>query len=281
MGQDLYSQALGQFTPQAQAFGMIPNTYANPGQQMADAQRFMAMSKAMMDTINRSYQRWGGAGAGGPNNFTSAMSLPMLNMYSQYGSLANSLAGQMLSPGGAQGMLGQGGYQFGGMGNNMSPLLQMYLGQMQNLSNPQKFSGSDFSNAANAGGGNGPLQVNSGGGQSALPAGGQSSASANGGGGGGVPVLSGVNNAARGIIPGLGGAEDILGGLMGRGGSNNPNQQGDQMTVNTQGPMARTRALVMQKLGGINAIPPGVNADDYIDNIVYNALNSMTGGGQQ
>jgi hypothetical protein len=102
--------------------------------------------------------------------------------------------------------------------------------------------------------------------------------------GGGIPLISGVNDMARGAVPGLGAAEDMAGGignaLLGRNTAVNNNQQAggggpSPVTVNTQGgPLPRSLGLLMQK-AGINSIPPGVNVNDFADNLLYQMLGGQ------
>ena len=108
--------------------------------------------------------------------------------------------------------------------------------------------------------------------------------------GGGLPLISGVNDIARAALPGVGGVEDILGGLgnavTGRGGG----QQGapaagpgSNVTVNTAGgPFPRSMSILAQKFG-VNAIPQGVNVNDFMDNILAGFLQNAgapQGGGR-
>lgn len=134
------------WTQLAQSMGFMPNVFANRAQQMMDATRFMALQKNILDSM--------AGGAGGPyskmapGNPTMSMPLYMKSLYDAYGSMANSAAGQMLMPGGSNNMLNQGSYQFGGLGNNMSPLLQSYLGQMQGQGTGNQVSQNDIQRAA-------------------------------------------------------------------------------------------------------------------------------------
>jgi len=98
--------------------------------------------------------------------------------------------------------------------------------------------------------------------------------------GGGLPAISGINDMARAVLPGLGGIEDILGGLgnaaTGRGGGvqTNPNAPAPQgnVTVNTAGsPFPRSTAILAQKFG-VNAVPQGVNVNDFMDNLLAGLL---------
>src|SRR5215831_2894749 len=87
---------------------------------------------------------------------------------------------------------------------------------------------------------------------------GRSDTSGGGNVGGGVPALSGVNDMARAVVPGFGGFEDIMGGLVNAatGRSNGqpqspsaPTQGVGPVSVNTQGsPAPRSLGLLLQRL---------------------------------
>jgi hypothetical protein len=257
-------------------------------------------------------------------------------MYNAYGALANSPAGMNLLPNGSQGMFQNGGYQMGGLGNNMSRMLQTYLGQLNSSQQPTPADvsraeqgtnngpgtvGAQSPGGGGAGGGNNPTPSS----QSGLPEGrsavgpgptipgvsgindiarqipgigalvssfenntgdllGRSDTSGNNVVGGGVPVLSGVNDMARAVLPGLGGLEDITGGLMNAATGRNPNvtqtpgggSGAGAVTVNPSGsPAPRSLGLLLQRMG-LNSVPQGVDPNSFVDNALYQIL-----GGRQ
>lgn len=334
MGQDVYQQAVNNFGNQAQGLGYLRDPYSTPEQQMLAESRFLQLAKAMMDRMIYTP---------GFNSQTPTAGMPfaMRNMYNAFGDLTNSPEGMMLMPAGSQRMLNSGnGYQFGGFGNSMSPLLNYYLAQQRRPDQPTQAdilrASTSASNSANSASGQFGGGSPGGGGQPALPpaqgnttAGtrdnnsnnypgngptvpiasglndaarqipgvgalissfenntgdllGRSDTSGNPNVGGGIFGLSGINDMARAVLPGLGAAEDIGGGignaLLGRG-----NQQGggsqpspsSMLSVNTQNmPLPRTMAILAQRFG-INSIPSGINANDYLDNILSQALGGQ------
>lgn len=223
------------WTQLAQSMGFMPNVFANRAQQMMDATRFMALQKNILDSM--------AGGAGGPyskmspGNPTMSMPLYMKSLYDAYGSMANSAAGMMLAPTGSQNMLNQGSYQFGGLGNNMSPLLTSYLAQMQGQGTGNQVSQNDITRAAG----------------SALLGPGNASSAGMGGSGG----------AAGGAMGGGGGANSAVGG-----------NTGSPITVNTSGtPIPATLAAALQKLG-IGTVPQGVNLDNLGDWMMAQGLGN-------
>lgn len=308
------------FTSAAQAMGFMPNPYASPAQQMMDAQRFLSLMKNINDTTMGTNNAWNKLAPGNP---VQAMPLYMRNMYNAYGALANSPAGMNLLPNGSQGMFQNGGYQMGGLGNNMSRMLQTYLGQLNPSQQPGPADTSRAEQGTNPGPGGLTVGANTPGGGGQTNPGGQpagqnvnqgtpgptipvlsgvndmarnipaagallSSFENNTGdllgrgpntGGPSVPVLSGLNDMARAVAPGLGGFEDIIGGLAGGGGQQGGQQSGpgpgSNVTVNTSGSaMPRTMAILAQRFG-INSVPQGQDPNAFVDNIVARIL----GGG--
>jgi hypothetical protein len=219
----------------------------------------------------------------------------MRNYYNMFGAMANSPTGMMLTPPGGQGMLNQGGYKVGSMGSDMSPLLRSYLAQTSNQANPTQISPSDYasavggaypsgpggvSNSPNAGGAGGG--AGGGGGQS-QSGGGSSNAyggSAGNAPGGSTPILGGLGDISRGLIPGaqaLGDAAQANYNAQANqqaSGVSNPGANSN-VTMNTSGGLApRTQALLLQR-AGINAIPPGADPNQFIDNILYKMLGGQ------
>lgn len=334
MSQNPYQAILGNFQEPARSLGFMPNPYSNPAQQMIEAQKFMALSKSIMDQMlggaNNSWNRMS------PGNPTQAMPFNMQNLFNTFGALANG-PGMMLMPAGSQGLLNQGGYQAGSLGTNMSPLLQYYLGQMGKTPEPTP---SDIGRAAqgapNSAAGmtvagpspGGQPSMAPGTSQSGLPEGSNRGSTTGGptsndvqgptipalsgvndvarqvpllggylsgaenalgditgrtspngaGPSGDIPVLSGLNDIVRGLVPGVGAIGDAARGLMGGGDTNNgqPALPGaSATTVNTSGSLApRTVALLMQR-AGINTIPQGVDPNQFVDNLLYKILGGQ------
>ena len=314
------------FTSAAQAMGFMPNPYASPAQQMEDATRFLSLMKTINDnTLGSTNASWNKLS---PTNPTAAMPLYMRNMYNAYGALVNSPAGFNLLPQGSAEMFQNGGYQRGGLGTNMSRMLQAYLGQLNPSQQPGQSDviraqqgtpqGPGTVGANNAGTGGGPgggaptpsaqSGINEGTNRGGVPvlsgindaarnlpivgAGisgaenaigdltGQSNTQGGPATGGGIPVLSGINDMSRAIFPGLGGAEDIVGGLVnaatGSGEAPSTNQgapgAGSNVSVNTQGsPAPRSLGLLLQKMG-LNSVPQGVDPNSFVDNALYQIL---------
>jgi hypothetical protein len=99
-------------------------------------------------------------------------------------------------------------------------------------------------------------------------------------------LISGVNDIARAVLPGVGGVEDILGGLgnavTGRGGGQQgAPAPGSNVTVNTAGgPFPRSMSILAQKFG-VNAVPQGVNVNDFMDNLLAGLLQNANTGAPQ